>query len=190
MVPHASWLSIMDYCSEVPPLVDQDESTYNMCLTNSFTSLRWIVTINSVLRNKQCNNSAVPFFCNAANFLCGDGHNTNITVDLMEECVTVRDNDCPIEWRALENVLDVLIPSCESYTTNRNITFGETPPLNCPDQFDEFCGLLCLPVCEEYYQVSRDAALASDVVIITVMIISLIGGLITLAACIFNREKM
>ena len=188
MVPNTSQLSIMDYCSKVPPLVNQDESTYNMCLANSFTLLRWMVVINSVLSNKQCNNSAVSFFCSAMYYVCGDDDNS--TVDLMEKCVEVRDNDCPIEWRGLENILDVLIPSCESYTANTNITFDKAPPLNCPDQFDEFCGSLCLPVCEEYSQVSRDAAIASDVLTLTVIIIGLIGGLITLVACIFNRDKM
>ena len=129
MIPYTSQSSIVDYCSKVPPLINQDESTYNMCLANSFTVLRWIVTINSVLRNKQCNDSAIPFFCSAMYFLCGDDNDDNLVVNLLEKCAEVRDNDCPIEWRGLENVLDVTIPSCESYTANSSITFAKAPPL-------------------------------------------------------------
>ena len=152
--------------------------------------MQYLLNINSIVRNKQCNNSAVPFFCNAMNFLCGDDDNS--TDGLMEECVEVRDNDCPIEWRALDSIFDApsYFPSCESYTANTNLTFAKAPPLNCPDQFNEFCGSLCLPVCEEYSQVSRDAAIASDVLTVTFIIIGLIGGIVTLVACVFNREKM
>ena len=190
MIPYTSQSSIVDYCSKVPPLINQDESTYNMCLANSFTVLRWIVTINSVLRNKQCNDSAIPFFCSAVYFLCGDDIDDNLAVNLLEKCAEVRDNDCPIEWRGLENVLDVTIPSCESYTANSSIIFVKAPPLNCPDQFDEFCGSICLPVSEEYSPESQDAAMASDVVTLTAMIIGLIGGVVTLTACVYNRDKM
>ena len=122
--------------------------------------------------------------------LCGD--DDNFTAGLMEECVEVRDNDCPIEWRVFDNIFNASLhfPSCESYTGNSTITFAKAPPLNCPDQFDEFCGSLCLPVCEEYSQVSRDAAIASDVLTVIFIILGLIGGSVTLVACIINREKM
>jgi len=141
-----------------------------------------------VLRNKQCNNSALPFFCKVVFSLCGD--DSSFIMDLMEECITVRDNDCPVEWRVLENIFDISIPSCESYIANRNITFTKAPPPKCPDQFDVFCGSLCLPVCEQYSQVSHDATIASTVLTIIFLIIGLMGGVITLITCICNREKM
>ena len=140
-----------------------------------------------MLRNKQCNNTALPFFCDAMFLLCGDD---NSTVDLREECIKVRDDDCPIEWRVLENILDATLLSCESYTTRRNITLAKAPPLTCPSQFDVFCGSVCLPVCEKYSQVSYDATIASNVLIIMFIIIGILGGCITLMACFFNRDKM
>ena len=146
-------------------------------------------TINSVLKNEQCNNSAVPFFCDAMYFLCG-GDDVAVDDDLMEECVEVRDNDCPVEWRVLENLFDANIPSCESYAANKSLTFAKAPPLKCPNQFNAFCGSVCLPVCEEYSQVPQDAAVAFDVLTAMFIIIDLIGGLVTLAACFCNREKM
>ena len=144
--------------------------------------------IISVLRNKQCNNTALPFFCDAMFLLCGDDNNS--TVDLREECIKVRDDDCPIEWRVLENVFDATLPSCDSYTTNRSITLEKAPPLKCPSQFDVFCGSVCLPVCEKYSQISRDATIASNALIIMFIITGIIGGFITLIACFFNRDKM
>lgn len=177
----------MDYCHELPPPVSQKEIFYNVCLTTALPLVQAIHAINSVLRNKQCNNSALPFFCKAVSSLCADD---SFFMNLTEQCVTVRDNDCSIEWRVLENIFDIPIPSCESFTTNRGLTFTKAPPLKCPDQFDVFCGSVCLPVCEQYSQVSHSATVASNVLAIIFIMLGLIGGLITLIACIFNREKM
>ena len=118
--------------------------------------------------------------------LCGD--DDNFTAGLMEECEEICDNDCPIDCRTLDNIFDVSL-SCDT-AANGTKTLAKAPPLICPDQFDEYCGLLCLPVCEEYSQVSRDAAKASDVLTVIFIILGLIGGSVTLVACIINREKM
>ena len=178
----------MDYCPELPSLVSQKEKLYyNACLTFALPLVQAVHAINSVLRNKQCNNSALPFFCKAVFSICG---NDSFFTNLTEECVTVRDNDCSVEWRVLENIFDISIPSCESFTINKGLVFAKAPPLKCPDQFNVFCSSVCLPVCEQYSQVSHGATVASTVLVIIFIIIGIIGGLITLIACICNREKM
>jgi len=142
--------------------------------------------LNNVLNNDQCNSSAVPFFCNATYSLCGDG---SYMMDISEKCVQVRDNDCPIEWRVLENFFNVSFPNCRSFSEN-----GEAPPLNCSDQFDVFngslCLPLCLPLCSEFSQISRNAAVTANALTILFEVIGLIGGVITLIACFFNRKTM
>ena len=147
--------------------------------------MQYLPTINSVLRNEQCNDLAMPCLCKALYSLCGDDN--NFTASIIEECEEICDNDCPVDCRTLDNIFDVSL----SYdTANDTKALAKAPPLICPDQFDEYCGLLCLPVCEEYSQVSRDAAKASDVLTVIFIILGLIGGSVTLVACIFNREKM
>ena len=111
-------------------------------------------------------------------------------MDISEECEQVRDNDCPIEWRVLENFFGVPIPSCESFSENGTLTFSEAPPLNCSDQFDVFCGSLCLPLCSEFSQISHNAAVTANALTILFEVIGLIGGVITLIACFFNRKTM
>ena len=180
--------SLGDYCPQVPPLVSQNELFYNACLSNSLMLVQAIEAVNSFLGNTaQCSNSAILFLCDAMFLLCGDD---NSAVNLIEECVKIRDNDCSAEWRLLENVFNLPLPSCESFTMNRTITFSKAPPLECPSQFDAFCDSVCLPVCEEYSLVPRDASVASNTLTIIFIIIGMIWGLITLIACYYNRKKM
>ena len=180
-------LTIADYCHELPPLGDQDELVYNFCLTNSLSLIQALLAVNLVLENEECNKAAIPFLCNATFSLCSD--NSSV-LDLKEECIQVRDDKCAIEWRILENIFNVPIPSCDSLSTNGTLTFAKAPQLTCPDQFDAFCDSVCLPSCGEFSQHSDDAAVASRVLAIFFEAIGLISGVITLIACLFNRKKM
>ena len=85
------------------------------------------------MSNSRCNTSALPFFCDATYLLCGD---ESFMTNISEVCVQVRDDYCAVEWRVLENFLNIPIPDCDSYSGN--LTFTKAPPLDCPDQFDTF----------------------------------------------------
>lgn len=120
--------------------------------------------------------------------LCSDD---SYVVDLEEECVQVRDNNCTIEWRVLENIYGVSIPSCESFSVGGTLTFDKAPPVNtCPDQFDLYCDSVCLPSCEDFSQFSDEATVVSYALIITFQLTGVISGVITLIGCLFNRKKM
>lgn len=147
-----------------------------------------INAFSSVLNNLQCNNSALPFICNATHLLCGDG--SGPIADLQEVCVEIRDNDCAVEWRALENIFSAILPDCASFALDTNITFSKAPPLICPDEFDLFCGSFCLPSCERFSQISQDAVTISNNVKIVLIALSLLGGVCTLIVCILNRKVM
>jgi len=174
-------------CPEVPPLTTQNEIFYQLCLNLSQSLIQSVLAVNTALNNDQCNSLAVPFFCNATLSLCGDD---SYTMDISEECVQVRDNDCAIEWRVLENFFDASIPDCGSFYEDGNLSFSKAPLLNCSDQFDVFCGSMCLPLCSEFSQLSHNAAVTSNVLTILFETIGLIGGAITLIACVLNRKTM
>ena len=180
-------ISLGEVCPEVPPLTTQDETFYQLCLSQSQSLVQSMLSINTALNNDQCNSSTVPFFCNATYSLCGDD---TYMIDIFEECVQVRDNDCAIEWRVLENFFDVPIPDCGSFSGDGNLSFAKAPPLNCSDQFDVFCDSMCLPVCSEFSQTSHDAAVTSNALTILFEVIGIISGIITLIACVFNRKTM
>ena len=181
-------ISLDDVCPQVPPLTTQDETFYEICLSQSLRLIKSVHAVNMAFNNSQCNSRASPFFCNATYSLCGDG--TYMIMDISEVCLQVRDHDCAVEWRVLENFLNIPIPDCDSYSEDGNLSFAKAPSLNCPDQFDTFCGSLCLPVCSEFYQISENAAAISDALTIAFEAIGITGGIITLVACVFNRKKM
>jgi len=113
------------------------------------------------------------------------------SVDLTEECEEVRDNKCASEWRIVESFYNRSVPNCMSFREDGNITFSRAPKFPCPREFDHICGSTCLPVCGEY-SVYMDSKLRSVLynVIIIFGIIGLIGGIVTLIACYYNRHKM
>ena len=182
-------LTIADYCPGVKPHGNQNESSYNICLNLSLSLIQALHAVNLVLQNEECNNAAIPFLCNATFSLCSDNR-LSLGLDLKEQCMQVRDDKCTIEWRVLENIFNVPIPSCDSFSVNGTLTFAKAPQLTCPDQFDAFCDSVCLPSCGEFSQNSYDATVASRVLTIIFEVIGLISGVITLLACLFNREKM
>jgi len=174
-------------CPEIPPLTTQDNTIYQICLSQSQTLIQSVLAVTTGLNNDQCSSSAVPFFCNATYSLCGDD---TYMMDISEECVQVRDNDCAIEWRVLENFFGALIPDCGSFSEDGNLSFSKAPELNCSNQFDVFCGSMCLPVCSEFSQMSEGATVTSNVLTILFEVIGIISGVVTLIACIFNRKTM
>jgi len=178
-------ISLDDVCPQIPPLTTQNEDFYKVCLIQSLRLVKSVYAVNMVLNNSRCNTSALPFFCDATYLLCGD---ETSMINISEVCIQVRDDYCAVEWRVLENFLSITIPDCGSYSGN--LTFTKAPPLDCPDQFDTFCGSLCLPVCSKFYQISQNAATASDALTIAFEAIGIIGGIITLLACVFNWKKM
>ena len=179
-------VTLSDFCPEIPSLGNQDESTYNLCLNDALFLVQAIHTAS--LNNDQCNNAAIPFFCKAIFSLCSD--NTFVAEDLEEECVNVRDDNCTIEWRVLENIFSVPIPSCESFIANGTLTFTTAPLLTCPDQFNVFCNSVCLPSCSDFSLFSEDATFINYAFMVIFELIGLISGVITLIACLFNRKKM
>jgi len=174
-------------CPEVPSLTTQNNISYQLCLNLSQSLIQSVLALNTALNNDQCNSSAVPFFCNATLSLCGDD---SYTMDISEECEQVRDNDCAIEWRILENLFDASIPDCGSFSEGHDLSFFKAPLLNCSDQFDVFCGSMCLPLCSEFSQTSHGATVTSTALTILFEIIGIISGVVTLIACIFNRKTM
>lgn len=166
----------------------QNELFYSVCLRNSLTLIQSINTFSEVLENEQCNSSALPLICNATQLLCGD--NQVPVIDLEEECVQIRDDDCAVEWRALENIFFAPLPDCTSFSVGANVTFSKAPPLTCDDEFDLYCGSFCLPSCERFSQLPRNDIIISDYLTLALICISLLGGLLTLIVCICNRNTM
>lgn len=159
-----------------------------MCSLYSAGSLALLQSINafsSVLENEQCNNSALPFICNITHLLCED-----LEVDLEGECVEIRDYDCAVVWRTLQNVFNVPLPNCASFVVGGNLTFSKAPPLTCHDQFDLYCNSFCLPSCERYSQIPWNDVFISDIVTIVLISISLLGGVLTLIVSVLNRKMM
>jgi len=177
-----------EFCSELPPLTTQNEILYNVCLTSSMTLLQSIQAINLVVNNEQCENLAFPFFCNVTHVLCGNA--SSFVVGIEEKCVQIRDYDCAVEWRVLENIFGIGLPDCMSFAKDGNLSFSKAPALACPDEFNVYCGSICLPSCKEFYQISSNAITAANVATITSICLGLLGGVFTLIMSILNRRKM
>jgi len=142
-------------------------------------------TLNSI---SQCGSDALSFFCNATILLCGGDSSS---VDLTEECKEVRDKKCASEWRIVENFFKISLLDCISFTKSGNTTFRSAPILPCASQFDHFCGSTCAPVCGEYSVLTEDTStFYFRFVVSTLGVICFIGGVITLIACYYNRQKM
>jgi len=133
--------------------------------------------------------NALPFFCNATLFLCSEDE-LNKSLDLTSMCLKVRDSDCALEWREVETILNTPIPDCASFDVNGNLTFSKAPLPNCSDQFGIFCDSICLPLCGEYDPFNKGSTKFYDILTSILGIIGLIGGVVTLIACYYNRHKL
>ena len=142
-------------------------------------------TLNSA---SQCGSDTLSFFCNATLLLC---NGNSYLVDLTEECEEVRDNKCASEWRLVENFLNKSVPGCTSFSKDASLTFTSAPRLPCTNQFDHFCGSTCAPVCGEYsFSTDDTSTYYFHYVVATCGVISLTGGVITLIACYYHRQKV
>jgi len=162
--------------------------TYDNCdlTSTAILGLHSVYTLGTL--NLQCvTNDTLLFFCNAILQLC----NKSSSIDLTEECKEVRDNKCASEWRIVESFYNISVPDCISFREDGNLSYSQAPILNCANEFDHICGSTCLPVCGEY-SVFMNYKLRNALYIIIIVfgIIGLIGGIITLIACYFNRHKL
>jgi len=163
--------------------------TLNDCDLNSteVVGIHSVYTLGTL--NLQClTNDTLSFFCNATLLLC---NGNSPLIDLTKECEKVRDNKCASEWRIAESFYNISIPDCMSFTEDGNLTYSQAPRLPCHSEFDHICGSTCLPVCGEY-SVLINYKLRNTLYIIVIAFgnVGLIGGIITLFACYFNRHKM
>ena len=171
---------LLESCN-ITNLADKD------CINSSaVTSLHTVYALGSILNNDQCIVDAMPFFCDATLLLCGEDE----FVDLTSMCLKVRDNDCALEWREVETILNSPIPDCASFDVNRNLTFSKAPLPNCSDQFAIFCDSICLPLCAKYSPFSKEQDNTIYIFASIWLITCLIGGIVTLVACWFNRDKL
>ena len=158
------------------------------CNYSAIINLYSVYNLSSLVNASQCNNDTLSFFCDAALLLCDDNSSP---VNLIEECKEVRDNKCASEWRIVENFFNKSIPDCTSFTKDGVLTFTSAPKLNCSNQFDHFCGSTCAPVCGDYSLLTEDTSTYYiRFVVATCGIIGLIGGVVTLTACYYNRQKV
>ena len=133
----------------------------------------------------RCTVDALPFFCDATLYLCGEDEFLNLT----SMCLTVCDNDCALEWRAAETFLNIPVPDCTSFEMDKN-SFSKAPlPNKYPDGFAIFCDSVCLPVCGEYVPFNRRNN-NSNIYHILMGVIGMIGGVITLIGYYYNRHKL
>ena len=136
--------------------------------------------------NDQCTEDALPFFCAAIESLCMG----NTSTSLNEECIYVRDNRCSTEWRVIENLFNISLPSCDSFKNGTNVIFSNAPIQTCPDLFEVFCGSLCLPSCQQITLLRDGANTAFRVWFTILYVVNVIGGVITIIASIVYRQKM
>ena len=176
-----STLHDVEFCSKYLPL------SQNNCSIR-LTLLQSLQAFNSWLHNDQCLNSAIQFYCNATQVPCDD--NNTFILGLQEQCIQVRDNDCAVEWREYENCFDTLLPNCTSFAEDGNLTLSKDAALVCPKEFDLYCDSFCLASCEDFYLLSKNTISGTNVVVVIVTILGLLGSIFTLIVCILNRRKM
>ena len=152
--------------------------------------LQSVYYLSVVLESSQCTTDLLNFACSLVELEMNNSYNTDN--DLTEKCFEARDNKCSVEWRIAEAFFNISLPDCEHFNENVNSTTSKAPVLDCPDNFGVFCGSLCQPLCAEFSLSFFDAATitTSKAVHIILYFISIIGGVITLIACYFHREKM
>jgi len=158
---------------------------FNNC-SNITSTLNYVYSLGFILHNDQCVKDGLDFFCKVINFLC-DGSNSFSS--LTEECVQIRDNQCSGEWRIVDNFLNLSLLHCSSFDEGANLTESVTPQLPCPDDFGVFCGI-CLPLCGESLSYSDSVVTAYNASLIIMLVISFIGGMITLIASIVKHTTM
>ena len=114
---------------------------YNICSIHPLASLELIDKLSSKFDNQQCHNPVSPFVCNGIHLLCRNGKNP--VIDLQGMCVEIHDYDCAPKW-TLKSSFDGLLNDCAQSAGDTNVTFPETLPFICLDNFDVNCGIYTL----------------------------------------------
>jgi len=168
------------------------ETSWNFSYSNcsnllAILALESLYSVRHFGLSTRCYTDSLSFFCDTAIALC---NNDDELLPSIDECIEVRDNNCSSEWRSTESLINVTLPDCNSFDNVTNLTFSKAPFRLCPDQFGKFCGSLCAPLCTELPLYSDGVITAFRVSITALYIVNLIGFLITLFMCYYQRAKM
>jgi len=130
--------------------------------------------MNITSENQTCAEAATDFFCGATYRSCDNG----ITfVPSKSNCQLLQD-ECRYEWSQLQSVSPDLT-DCSAYN------------FSCPDQFDVFCGDICLPLCTEFSQNSEGVTILLTVVIgIVSNVGNVIGGIAVFVVAFFKGKNV
>lgn len=158
------------------------------CNETNSEALQFIYYLSTLLENKQCTTNVFNFTCSTIEFEISNA--SNMDEDLIEKCIRVRDKKCSAEWRIAENLFDIMLPDCSSFSENANFTVSRAPILDCPDNFGVSCDSLCLPLCGAFSLFNNTVIVIYIVLNILLFTISIVAGVITLIACYFHRDKM
>ena len=164
-------------------------SSCNDVQASAVTALSIVYNLSSMLDSSSCVEDGISFFCNSTAVLCGNDSGSSM---LNENCVQVRDNDCAIEWRIVENLLlNVSIPDCNSFDDGANLTFSTTTPAQmCPNDFNLFCNTFCLPVCSEISLFSDTITDLHTIWVIVISVICITGGIVDFVVFYLKRKTV
>ena len=168
-------------------MCEQNElCNYTYSVPLQFYLLQPVYDLSFITGNSLCSASILSLFCSTVALYDG----CNVTKSLDEECVQVRDNECAAEWRIVETLFNLTLPDCSSLNETGNILLSKAPTQMCPDEFGVLCGSICQPLCAEF-SLHNDATTTIYAVFeIILNCISIIAGLVTIAASIYERKKM
>ena len=163
---------------------------FDDCIDNSsLRGLNIVYNQAEILRRSECMESVQSLYCSVGNASCSYNNNTaNASSSKYRECIQVRDQSCAAEWRISINVLNVSLPDCDSFTDYHDST--SIPDLICPDHYGVFCDSLCLPQCSQFSPFDDTLTTALSAFTITFYTFAIVGGVVSLVACILTRKKM
>ena len=168
-------------------MCEQNElCNYTYSVPQQFYLLQPVYDLSFVTGNSPCSAFILSLFCSTVALYDG----CNVTKSLDEECVQVRDNECAAEWRIVETLFNLTLPDCSSLNEIGNILLSKAPTQTCPDEFGVLCGSICQPLCAEFSLYNDVTTTIFAVFDIIFNCISIITGLITIAASIYDRKRM
>ncbi|XP_065907492.1 uncharacterized protein [Dysidea avara] len=163
-----------------------DLCNYTYSVPLEFYLLQPVFDVSFITGNGLCSEVILSLFCNAAALY--DGCNMETALD--EKCVKVRDNECASEWRIVETLFNLTLLDCNSLNETGNVSLSRASIQTCPDDFGVLCGSICQPLCAEFSLYNDVATTVYAVLDILFNCTSIITGIITMVACIYERKKM
>jgi len=151
-----------------------------------FYVLQTVYNVSSVTDNGMCGEAILSLFCNATAMYDG----CNVITSLDKECLKVRDNECAAEWRIVETLFNLTLLDCDSLNKIENISLSKAQTRTCPNDFGVLCGTICQPLCAEISFYDDATTTVYKVFNILFQCTSLLTGLITIVASIYDRKKM